>query len=132
MRQYEPSEPVEEELTTWKNPLSVPQRVIVHMNGRQVKYTFAPGETKKLPSSFDKAIHIVHGSTIVGGLAPQLVNVDKQEELRLADALDTEAEERRKAEADMIAQAMIRQQAEQAQLLAAARMAEKTKQLEKK
>ena len=90
------------EMTPWKNPLTVPARVVfalgpaiehevidelvvegrilkrsrtVMMNG-EVAVKWAPGETVAIPSMWDAAIHRIYDGRIMGGLAPQMVRAD--------------------------------------------------------
>jgi len=113
----------DQKLTRYKNERKFPQSIVVNDNGRMVRYTWAPGEEKAIPSFWDYAVHRVHGKTVVGGLAPQLTNLDRPE-LKLAEALDTELQDRKKAEAEFLTAQVEKKKAEQEALLAAARLAQ--------
>src|SRR5258708_40280248 len=71
------NQPIEEKFSVWHNPLDHDQYVdILHGTERiPRRYTIKPGEKATIPSRFDNAIHTLSrdGSTIVGGLAPQLI-----------------------------------------------------------
>lgn len=75
-------EPREEQYTTWHNPLSVEQYVDLHDGDAPTptRYRFKPGESRPLPSRFDGAIQRTHNGVIIGGLAPQLVKVEPNEQ----------------------------------------------------
>ena len=126
---FTPIEPVvEETFTKWYNPLDVDQRVDVFGDNasRPTRYIIPAKGERLIPSRFDRAIHTVHGQVIVGGLAPQLVNRSTNAEEHLAPALDTEGEKRRLAEEALFVADANRKAAEQAQVIAANRMAKAT------
>lgn len=117
------NEPREERTTQWHNPLPHEQYVdIVHGGeSRPTRYRWKPGETKTLPSRYDRVIHTVYNGVIIGGSAPQLVNLGSN--AKLDTALDTEAVHRRQAEADAAAAMLAKRAAEEQLILAAARKA---------
>lgn len=118
------TEPVEEKLTQWHNPLAVEQHVDLFVGGerRPTRYRWKPNETRALPSRFDRAIHTVHNGVIIGGLAPQLVNLGSGD--KLDAALDTEAVAKRQAEIEAAAATVARKAADDALIAAAAKKAD--------
>lgn len=80
-------------MTTWRNPTDRPQRVrLFDRDNSELLIEIPPGETRSIPSEFDRAIqttdcHAVHctlggegcghNGTIVGGIAPLLERVDE-------------------------------------------------------
>jgi hypothetical protein len=66
------------QLTTWHNPLKVPQRAKIYQSpGNWVNFVVPPGEDRQLPSSLDPAIQRVNDDgVIVSGACPLLVRVD--------------------------------------------------------
>lgn len=128
--------------TRWLNPTSHSQRVILqHADGRQFQVTWEPGETKELPSDFDRAIHMVdcgqdachqhgwfctkgHDGLVQGGLAPLLVRVGAKDTLQ--PDLDPSIAEKRAQEANMAAASLAKSAADQALVIAAAKAAEQT------
>lgn len=117
------NEVVEQRTIRYKNPLATTQRIPVWVNNEVRSITFAPGEEKEVPSEYEWAIHHVHDGQIIGGEAPQLINLSRPE-LKLAGYLDTEAQKRAAAKAELINAQLEKQKAEQAALLAAAKAAE--------
>jgi hypothetical protein len=117
-------EEAEDTYTTWKNPLSVPQRVLLHQDGsaKPTRFVWQPGEEKQVRSIFDQAIQRTHEGAVIGGLAPQLVNVGKK--AFLDPAFDTEAAAHKDAEAAQAAAALTQRAADQALVIAAAKTAE--------
>lgn len=117
-------EEAQDSLTSWHNPLSVPQRVLIHQDGsaKPTRFTWAPGETKQIRSIYDQAIQRTYEGAVIGGLAPQLVHLGKK--AFLDPAFDTEAAARKEAEAAQAAAALTQRAADQALLLAAAKTAE--------
>jgi len=124
-----PVEPTERKTTRWKNNKNFVQQFILIDNDQPTLYKFAPGDEKTIPSIFDFAIQRVHNGVILGGEAPQLTNLDKPE-LKLAEFLDTDLQERKAAEAALVAAQMSKQKAEQEMMLAAARAAQAEKALQ--
>lgn len=118
-----PIEPTEQKTTRYKNTRSWEQRFIVEENGTPTIYRFAPGEERAVPSVWDYAIHRVHNGVIMGGLAPQLTNLDRPE-LKLAEYLDTDLVARKEAEAKLVSAQLDKAKAEQDALVAAARIAQ--------
>lgn len=107
-------EPVEETYTEWYNPLDVPQYVDIFHDGqpRPTRYKWAPGETKPVPSRYDRAIHRVENGVIIAGLAPQLQKVGG--DAKLDPALDTEGVKKRQAQVDAHRAALTKKAAEDA------------------
>jgi len=89
--------------TRWHNPTKDKLRIelLLKANTRESKMTvvtFEPGETKELDSMFDLSLQqLDEAGIVVGGLAPQLVNVTAGKR-EIAVALDPVALARRKAE----------------------------------
>lgn len=126
----------------WRNPTKSLMHVDVHEGEgaarTTTRYEFPPGETVSVPSQYDRAIHMVdcgrdechrspvrgagyfclkgHSGVIMGGLAPLLVRVGAEE--TLLEALDPALQERKAAEADEAANAIMLTRAENAILLA--------------
>jgi len=140
----EPSSPSRQTYTTWHNPLPVDQQVDVQENGRLVRYVVPSGGEEDIPSFFDSAVQAVvcadhvckaagglcrkgHDGTIMGGLAPQLVRVSGNIKLALNEALDTLKEARVAAEAELASADLKRAAAENAQVIAAAKVAKSEK-----
>lgn len=115
----------EQKKTRYRNDRSFQQEFVVWENSEWIRYVFAPGEVQEVPSIHDFAIHMLNpsGTQIEGGLAPQLTNVDRPE-LLLAEHLDTEAQKKKDAAAALVAAQQDKAKAEQAALLAAARLAQ--------
>lgn len=116
-------EAAEQRMTRYKNPLPYPQVVRVWTDTRFETFTFAPGEEREIPSQYDFAVHHVHDGQIIGGDAPQLINMARPD-LKLAGYLDTEAQKREAAKAALVAAQLDKQKAEQEAMLAAARAVE--------
>lgn len=125
-------EPQEETYTHWHNPLGQEQRVDVFYGDepRPTRFTWKPGETLKVPSRFDNAIHRVDKGVIIGGLAPQLVKVGANEVLD--PALDTEKVKKAEATKEAAVAALAKSQAEDALVIAQAKSAEATEALASK
>jgi len=138
----EPSEPQEAKSTTWHNPTSKEQKVVVHEDGRRVMYPVPAHGDKEIPSRHDLAIHRVqckdegcraggkgfcllgHPGVVQGGIAPQLVRVGPRpegEHDELAKGLDTEGEIRDQIEMAKVAADQRRREAEVDSMLTARR-----------
>jgi hypothetical protein len=115
------NEPQEERYTQWHNPLSETQYVDVREGDspRPTRYTVPPGKTVPIPSRYDSVVHRVHNGVVIGGQAPQLVQVGSEN--RLDPAHDTGLQERERAKADKERAAFVKKQAEDEIVLAAAR-----------
>ena len=139
-----PSSPSRQTYTKWHNPLAQDQYVDVHENGRLIRYVVPAGGEEEIPSAFDMAIQRVvcshpecktiggfcrksHDGVVMMGLAPQLVNMTTKAKLVLNPALDTLKEERVAAEAELASKDVQRQQIENAQVIAAAKLAKSDK-----
>lgn len=121
--------PIEERATLWKNNNSFPQRVDLRIDGRLVRFSWKPGEAREVPSRYDSSIQVVHGKTVIGGLAPALTNMSLPEDERpaLHQALDEAASLRKVAEAEaVLAQARVKQAADAAIVAEAAAASAKT------
>lgn len=118
----------EPKFTKWYNPLDVPQRVFLIMDGIRRKITWAPGETKELPSLYDSAINVVQNGVVVGGEARQMVNVSLPEDKRpkLHQVWDSQLLEQEELAANAAARALQLEAAERAAIIAAARVAKST------
>ena len=116
-------EPKEETYTTWRNPLPHDQCVQIFHDGdrRPTLYRCPAGGEVKIPSRYDYAIHRVHNSTIIGGLAPQWVKLGSTD--KLDPALDTRAVEKKQAEVEAARAAVVKREAEDSLLVANARAA---------
>ena len=83
------------DVTTWFNPLDVPQRVTLRLThggqsgpGKVKQVTIAPGKTVMLPSEYDQAIReLDKNGVVVGGLAPMLQK-QGQENVKVHESLD--------------------------------------------
>lgn len=123
-------EPLEERYSQWHNPLDVEQHVDVYEgdNRRPTRYRVPPGETRPIPSRYDRVVHRVHNGVIIGGQAPQLVKVGSNE--KLDEALDTEKDKKRRAEKELAQASLQKQVAEDNAAVAAARVGEADKKLQ--
>lgn len=81
----EPMAPTEQKYTRWKNPTD--SRIVAdvyvgnpsaHNPSGRMRFTWAPGEVKTVPSEFDQAIREERGGLVLG-LAPQLRKVEAGE-----------------------------------------------------
>lgn len=128
-------------LTRWRNPRNHSQKIVLFdSTNRKIVVTFQPGEEKDIPSEYDFAIHRVdcgqeechrgpvhyclrgHPGVVVGGLAPLLERVNVADTLE--PTLDPDVDAKRKAEAAMAAAALQKKVAEDALVVAAAKVAE--------
>lgn len=130
--------------TKWFNPLDLPQKVDVHVNGRLMRYVVEPKTEVDIPAVYDSAIHIVHGcqdekcrqlggpcrkpglhgGRVAGGLAPQLQRRAAPHPMTLTRALDTEAQRRDEAVAEARLASQAAGAAERALMVAAAKKCE--------
>jgi hypothetical protein len=106
----------ERRLTKWHNPLPHPQSVTIGYDGAPFMFVVPPGETRELDSRYDRAVQMVdcghdechkagwfctkgHEGLIVGGGAPLLRRVGKND--RLDSSLDPESAARKSVEAQV-------------------------------
>lgn len=143
MNQPNYQEAAEPTLTRWHNPTKDTQTVKVlryrgtHPKSRAdwhetVAYVFKPGDTKDLPSEYDRAIHIcdaTNKTVILGGLAPLLVKVGSNE--TLSEGVDVELQALKEQE-KQIAVAMLQKTAADMNLARAAAETPRPKQDQKK
>lgn len=117
-------EAVEATFTQWRNPLGFELYVDLkeQASGPPTRHRWKPGETKSLPSLYDNAIQRVHNGQIVGGKAPLLEKVGA--DLKLDPALDMFAAEKQQREAQQVSAAYAKKAADEALLLAAAKVEE--------
>lgn len=125
MPQIRPVRPVMARYTTWRNPLPHIQQVdIVESDPqRPTRYELGPGEEMIIPSEYDRAIHSVHNGVIIGGIAPQLINVDLEKAGKhpvLTDALNTQQVAQRQAALAVALAVEAKRHAEEEALLAKA------------
>lgn len=120
-------EPVEAKFTKWHNPLDREQVVDIREAQGQppTRYRWKPGETRELPSKYDNAIQRVHDGKIVAGKAPLLQRVGANDVLD--PALDMFAAEKKQREAEQLAAAHAKKMADEAMLVAAAKVSEAEK-----
>jgi hypothetical protein len=110
-------------MTTWFNPLSVPQTFTVYDGGPRGRKIVVPAKGEiQFDSAYDHAIQHVQAGVIMGGLAPQLVNKSADETPKLHESLDTELQKRRMEEAQAAHAENMRQLANDAAILAASRL----------
>jgi len=115
--------------TTWINPSKHVIRFPVWVGKKRQIVVFEPGETKDLPSEYDRVIQVVRNGRIEGGRAPQLQRVGAKK-LPIAPALDSEAEAK-KSSLDKIGKALALKETADALLdEAAAREAAATEEIE--
>ncbi|HEU4728392.1 MAG TPA: hypothetical protein VFT22_10895 [Kofleriaceae bacterium] len=128
-------------LTEWYNPLDVPQVVRVLEDGRWAKFTVPSKQKRLIPTKYDRVIQSTNrdlmgnkweegGAVIVlGGVAPQLVNMSLPEHDRpkLHEGLDTEYQKLKLVEEELAAAEVTRRAAEGAQIIAAAKLEQKSK-----
>ncbi len=116
-------DPIEEQYTEWYNPLDVQQHVDVRQGDspRPTRYRVPPKGSTLIPSRYDSVVHRVHNGVIIGGQAPQLVKRGSTD--KLDDALNTELDKKRRADAEIHRQALAKQVAEDAAAKATAESA---------
>lgn len=127
--------------TRWHNPTTHQQRVVLHGPRGQFAFVVPAGETRELDSSYDRAIQLVdcgqdgchkkyasgwfctdgHDGVIVGGLAPLLKRVGKND--KLDPTLDPVLAEKKELEAMLAADALVAQGRDRATVIAAAKLA---------
>lgn len=114
-------------LTKWHNPLATPQTFEV--SGQ--RFTFKPGETREIPSECDRFIHRTEAKSnvILGGLAPQMVNLSLPEDQRgvLHEALDAGGMAVKEAAEHLALAQAAKDNAEAAQMVAASKLVDAAK-----
>lgn len=131
----------EHKQTEWCNPTVRAMRVVLTEGEGRGHQSFVfivpPGETRELDSRYDRAIHMIdcgrddcyrkgrfcsagHEGLIVGGLAPLLVRVGKND--TLDKSLDTALAEKEIAEAELTKLALVGQAKANVALAAAQRL----------
>lgn len=125
--------------TTWHNPTGAEQSVVLHGPSGKFRFVLGPGQRRELDSVYDRAIQHIdcgreecrkggwfcqkgHSGNIVGGLAPLLRRMGKDD--KLDPVLDPAISEKKALEAQIAASALVAEGQEKALLLAAAKVAE--------